>query len=1823
MGEPKYPGETEVINGNGAVARVMNLVCGGVIGYPITPSTEISETFQLNVAAGQKNVWGQHPFFFEPEGEHSAQSGAMGAALTGGKFISNASSSQGILYALESHYVTVGKRIGGFVLQVASRVFSRHSLNVMGGHDDVYSLLPAGYTVLFGATPEEAADLALISYRTSALSLIPVANCMDGFSTSHMMSEARLPGPDLVKEYLGDPGGYIHCPTVAQEILFGAAGRVAQFGGYLAKHRASLSRGAREAIDTLLASRPDECEADTTGEIFDTEIAPALEATQVATWRRQWVNAPVKGTRKLIPSLVDLDNPGMTGGVQNQPDFQAGVADHRTHFVADVPRLVCQAMAEYNALTGRDYQPVRCFDTEDADYIFVGLGSICEDIQAVLPHLRALGLRVGLVQITLLQPFPEAELVEALRGATQVTVLERSDQAALSRLVDTALVHAAQNAVAAARGQASRFPGIPGVDTAELPLLSTGFFGIGGHDVQPRHLIATAKAMAAGDLAPEFYLGSTFFDPAATGELKMLQDKLRRAYPETERMSLHLEVNPPDLLSPETLRIRFHSVGGYGTIATGKLLADILAEVLGLYSKAAPKYGSEKSGAPTNYYITLAPEPIKITNADLEDVEIVVSPDHMVFAHDNPLRGLRPGGTFIVQSKESPATFWAGLPPAARETIRQRGLNVFVLDAFGVAKRHAPTTALQTRMMGVAFIGAIGAKVDRIAAGATEADMLAKIREQIEHKFGNKGASVVEANMAVITEGAAAAQRVDWEHFDAGTDDSEMAPHEPGETKPSAAARATGSAPGEPAKAVRTKKQLPVISTQMCQRDGCPALTKGLFNQDYFDKIMAEPFAAGTISESPVYPGMGFFMPPASSAAKNKGLFRLQMPVFHANTCTGCMECALVCPDGAIPNTVFRPVTLVETAVREAGTVAALLLPKASEIAEAMREHMLSRKDRPSISEVFRAGAAMVFGVHEEPAEDAGAAEVAAGESGKPGGGVSSPDAKPPTGKMANPGKSAGGATGATTGESGKPGSVKPIAKPRKAADETVALTKTTGAAVTKPVATSEDAASDRAARIAAARERAAAARAARGDSKESRVAPREGGENAASDRAARIAAAREKAAAAKAARGERPARATTGKTGAAGRAVPRRTPREAPAPKPLPVIRDAKILAAVDAVAGVLATYPVAQTRPFFDVAEKKNPGSGVLFAATVDPWKCTGCLECVAVCAPGCLVPADQDAQVLAQAKERFEYLAKLPNSPDEISDPNSGPTLDLKRILLNHDNYYATIGGHGACKGCGEVTAIRQTMALANEINRHRVKNHRAELEELVSGLRAWLDGERGVLAAKSKVVSGAGAVEGDASADSASTVEESGGLATTAEAGATGAGLDATAAANTGVAANAADPALREVAAAALARLEHRLYRYEGPGGGRGPAGTVVANSTGCSSVYASTAPYNSYQEPWVNGLFQDAQPLAKGIFEGLAADLSPDILAMRQARAILGGATQPEQIPHDPPQWQAFSDAELALMPAVMTISGDGAAYDIGFGAMSRVLASGTPLKMLVLDTGAYSNTGGQASTASFEGQDADLSRHGKYLKGKAEQRKELALLAAMHPEVLVISTTPAFQMHFLKNVSRAMSQTDYPAVIDVYTPCQPEHGIGDDQAADQSKLAVKSRLSPLFVHEPAGADFPERFLIDGNPELRKLWASQKLNYVEEEEEKTLNLPYTPADFAYTEGRFRKHFDPLPGDAPNPVPVADFIELPEAERGVATPFIYAVDAEQHLRKIRISPQMVRLTEQCKEYWQFLQYLAGQDLAELRKTNEKLEAELAKLQAAAAAAPETSD
>ncbi len=1539
--QPKYPGTPDVINGNGAVAHVMRHVCGGVIGYPITPSTEISELYEAARAEGGVNVWGKHPFFFEPEGEHSAQSGALGAALTGGQFISNASSSQGILYAMESHFVTVGKKIGGFVLQVAARVVSKHSLNVMAGHDDLYALLPSGYTILFGANPQEAADLAAISYRTSALSLIPVANAMDGFSTSHMMSEAHLPEPALLREYLGDPAGRIPCPTVAQELLFGAKGRVFQLNQYLTRNEAAFTEGDLASLTDWLDGHAAAVEADNAGALVAETLAwvPELLHRQ---WRRQWVNAWEKGTRQLVPALIDVNNPGLTGPVQNQPDFQAGAADHRTHFASAVPALVRQAMAEYTELTGRAYSPVHTIMCDDADYVMVGLGSVTEDVEAVLPYLRSQGLKVGLVAVKLLQPFPEAEIAAALAGKKAVTVLERSDQMALTDLVTRALFKARENGETGG----AAFPGVPSLDAT--PRLTSAIFGLGGHDLQPRHLIAAFRNMENGTGSPLVYLGTQFFDDDPSPAMAEIQARLRVAYPETALMALRTEPNPP-LLPPSAMRIRFHSVGGYGTIATGKLLTDILAGVLGMHSKSAPKYGSEKSGAATNYYITLSPEPVKITNAELEDVEIVISPDHKVFNHTDPLKGLAEGGTFIMQSSLSPEEVWRELPRKARRTIRSRNIRFHVVDAFSVAKQHAPTPELETRMMGIAFIGAVAAHVDRVTAGAPREDILEKVREQIVKKFGRKGEAVVEANMAVIRDGAAVTRRVDYESEALRAISDDVAP-------------------------VRVRSV--ALSRSLSEPGGCSSCA-GLFDVDYYERMIAKPFREGTISEAPVLPGTGLFMPPGTAAGKDKGLFRRTVPIFQADLCTGCMECALVCPDAAIPNTAIRFEDMLLTGIRE------------SYAQDADREALRARV--PDL-------AASVRALYAEKRDADGFA--------------------------------------------------------------------------------------------------AAVAQAA------------------------------------------------------------------LPLTESHPELRGA-----VDALVASLSQFPVARTRAFFDAIEKKEPGAGALFAATVDPWKCTGCLECVDVCGPNALVPQDQDESVLDLLQERFEFLTELPNTPERYSEVVPGPGGDPKRMLLDHDHYYATTGGHGGCRGCGEVTSIRLVTSTSHSITEKRQQRQRAELEDVVDRL-----------------------------ADRLATIP-------------------------------AEQSVRRARVGELLATLEHQLYLLEGGPTGAGPSGTVIANATGCSSVYASTMPFNPYTDPWVNSLFQDAQPVAKGMFEGIAAQLVDVVKALRLARLELADAYDParDDAALSLFTWEDFTPEEMELLPTVLTIGGDGATYDIGFGALSRILTSTTPIKVMVLNSGVYSNTGGQASTASFTSQDSDLARAGKAHRGKQESRKELGLIASFHPNVFVVSTATAYQSHFLRNTLEFLSQQQMPAVMDVYTPCQSEHGVADDAANRRARLAVKSRMNPLFVHDPRrGAHIHERFSLDGNPDPTRTWSANKLEYVDTDGSlQLLTTVVTPADFALGETRFKSQFRRMrPEEAAAALPIDEYVELDEADRAGYVPFVHTTDPDMRLLKMVCSPSMVQLVEERRRNWQLLQYLAGQDVDRLTALHKTQLAELQAKYEEAASARETS-
>jgi len=255
---------------------------------------------------------------------------------------------------------------------------------------------------------------------------------------------------------------------------------------------------------------------------------------------------------------------------------------------------------------------------------------------------------------------------------------------------------------------------------------------------------------------------------------------------------------------------------------------------------------------------------------------------------------------------------------------------------------------------------------------------------------------------------------------------------------------------------------------------------------------------------------------------------------------------------------------------------------------------------------------------------------------------------------------------------------------------------------------------------------------------------------------------------------------------------------------------------------------------------------------------------------------------------------------------------------------------------------------------------------------------------------------------------------------------------------------------------------------------GPESMGIVAATGCNTVYGSTYPFNPFLVPWTNSLFENAPADALGIRE----------------------------------RWDQAGHPGRRLW----VLGGDGAMYDIGFQSLSRMVAAGADIKVLVLDTGVYSNTGGQASTASFGGQVTKLSAFGAELRGRSERRKELGRILVAHGEAYVAQTTPAHVNHFYRAIMEANAYPG-PAVIIAYTPCQPEHGIGDEAAMRQAKLAVDSRAFPLFTYDPRrGESIAQRLSLTGNPATRDDWAK--------------NPDGSVVDFlafARTEGRFAPHF----------------------------------------------------------------------------------------------------
>src|SRR3954462_2523938 len=199
----EFPGIPTTCDGAEAVVHVETRICQASGAYPITSSTVMGGGFNAAVMNGGKNLWGDPLLFFEPESEHSAASVCEGFAVAGGR-VTNFTSGQGLVLMKEVLYTISGKRLP-VVMNIGARALTSQGLNVHAGHDDMMSVAGCGWGMIFGRNAQEAGDFCLVSRRVAESTNTPFFNVQDRFLTTHTVERVRLPEPEFMKTYIGDP----------------------------------------------------------------------------------------------------------------------------------------------------------------------------------------------------------------------------------------------------------------------------------------------------------------------------------------------------------------------------------------------------------------------------------------------------------------------------------------------------------------------------------------------------------------------------------------------------------------------------------------------------------------------------------------------------------------------------------------------------------------------------------------------------------------------------------------------------------------------------------------------------------------------------------------------------------------------------------------------------------------------------------------------------------------------------------------------------------------------------------------------------------------------------------------------------------------------------------------------------------------------------------------------------------------------------------------------------------------------------------------------------------------------------------------------------------------------------------------------------------------------------------------------------------------------------------------------------------------------------------------------------------------------------------
>ncbi len=419
-------------------------------------------------------------------------------------------------------------------------------------------------------------------------------------------------------------------------------------------------------------------------------------------------------------------------GTNQNPDIFFQVREAANPFYARVPEVVEKYMAEISKITGRAYHPFDYVGHPRATRVIVAMGSVCDTAEKVVERLLARGERVGLIKVRLYRPFSAEHFLSVLpSGCRRLTVLDRVK-------TPGAVGEPLLQDVCAALYPLRRRPVVLG-----------GRYGLGSKDTLPSDILAVFRNMAAGEPKERFTLSIT-------------DDVTSLSLPREEEL---------DILPRGTIQCKFWGLGSDGTVGANKQAVDIIGRNPEYYAQAYFDYDSKKSGGLTVSHLRFGKEPIKapylIHTADF----ISCSNKAYVSCYD-VLRGLKSGGTFLLNCSWIPAELDEYLPASMRRYIAKNKIKFYIINAAAIARELGLGNRTNMIMQAAFF------KLSRIMPLA---DAALALKDAIRRTYGAKGEKIVLMNEMAVDAGFKALVKVrvpaEWAEAEDAPQKAEPAEH--------------------------------------------------------------------------------------------------------------------------------------------------------------------------------------------------------------------------------------------------------------------------------------------------------------------------------------------------------------------------------------------------------------------------------------------------------------------------------------------------------------------------------------------------------------------------------------------------------------------------------------------------------------------------------------------------------------------------------------------------------------------------------------------------------------------------------------------------------------------------------------------------------------------------------------------------------------------------------------------------------------------------------------------------------------------------------------